>query len=58
MCCAGGEVLSKNLALCAASICTSPQLRIPILKTIPMFWDFGVWPKHGNINFFKEDYYV
>jgi hypothetical protein len=43
MCCAGGEVLSKNLALyCAVSIHTSRQLIIPKLKTIPRIWDFGV----------------
>ena len=60
MCCAGDMVLSKSIALCCgASIYTSPQLIIPILKTIPMFWDFGVWPNFGGfLTFFKEDYYV
>ncbi len=54
MCCAGDMVLSKNLTLCCgASIHTSRQLIIPILKTIPIVRDFG-----GFLTFFKEDYYV
>jgi hypothetical protein len=53
MCCAEDIVLSKNLTLyCATPICTSLQLTIPILKTISIYRDFGVWPKHGNFNFF------
>jgi len=40
MCCAGDMVLSKSIAMCCgASICTSPQLIIPILKTIPIVRD-------------------
>ena len=40
MCCAGGMVLSKNMTLCCgASIYTSRQLLIPILKTIPIVRD-------------------
>ena len=60
MYCAGGGVLSKNLALCcAASIHTSRQLTIPILETTPRCRDFGVWPKKGVfLTFFQEDYYV
>jgi hypothetical protein len=57
--CAGDMVLSKRLTLCcSAFICSSPQLIIPIMKTIPGFWDFGVQPNKGIFNFLKEDYYV
>jgi hypothetical protein len=60
MCCAGGEVLSKNLALCCAvSIDTSRQLIIPNIENNPEGLGFWCVAKERYfLTFFKEDYYV
>ena len=60
MCCAGGGVLSKHLALCCgASYSYFSSINKPYNKNNPEISGFGVWPKKGFfLTFFKEDYYV